>query len=107
MFAVIINVMLFVLFSTAAGKSLACGCAGSVDLVRKFHQTDAIFSGTVTSISSVGSDQQLKVEFSIQDDFKGINGSTEVAVYTHEDEGACGYPFKLQSRYIVFAIIPG
>ena len=107
MFSVKVSVMLFFLFAAVAGKSLACMCAGSPDMVRNFHQADAIFSGTITSISSAGSDQQLKIEFSIEQDFKGINSSTEVAVYTHEDEGACGYPFKLHSSYIVFANIPG
>ncbi len=96
-----------------AGDALACSCLSPGSPCQSAFQVDAVFAGTVRSISVADdgsplrpADAQipgaLQVEFEGVVPFRGIQAST-VSVATAGSGAACGYAFKQGERYLVYA----
>ncbi len=97
-----------------AGDALGCSCASSGPPCQNAFQVDAVFAGTVRSISALPEDgpllrpdearipQAVRVEFAAVVGFRGIQEST-VSVVTAGSGPACGYEFKQGERYLVYA----
>jgi hypothetical protein len=100
------------LASTA--DALACSCGLTGPPCQNAFQVDAVFAGTVRSISAVPDDgpplrpgearipRAVRVEFSGVMGFIGMQAAT-VSVVTAGSGPACGYAFKLGERYLVYA----
>lgn len=98
----------------AARDALACSCPSSGPPCQNAFQVDAVFAGTVRSISPLPEDgpplrpsemripRTLQVEFDAVLPFRGIQAST-VSVLTAGSGPACGYSFKQGVRYLVYA----
>ena len=96
------------------GTALACSCADPGPSCQNTFQVDAVFTGTVLSITALPDDgpplrpgearmpRSLRVELSIGEAFRGIQGST-VSLTTAGSGPACGYNFKQGERYLVYA----
>jgi hypothetical protein len=92
----------------------ACSCAPSGAPCQNTFQTDAVFSGTVRSITEIPADgpplrpnemrfpRGFRVEFDIISAYRGIEGST-TTILTAGSGPACGYSFKQGERYLVYA----
>ena len=104
--------MVFVLaFAIATAASLdtaaACTCLTVPGSLRKLVQAEkqdctAVFLGTVTDIRTDSDGMQLTVRFSVERVWKGPV-SSELTVTTHAQTDACGVPFTLGRRFIVYA----
>lgn len=105
---------LTVLTLAPARDASACSCPSSGPPCQNVFQVDAVFLGTVLSISAVPDDgpslrlgeaqiwRALRVEFADVRPYRGIQGSA-VSVVTAGDGAACGYAFKQGERYLVYA----
>src|SRR5439155_1014942 len=101
-----------ILLGTAfAVRADACSCMSSGPPCQNYFQVEAVFSGTVRSISQIDVkddapyDQprrQRLVHFTVERAFRGIQGAT-ADVTTGFGGGDCGYAFKTGERYLVYA----
>jgi hypothetical protein len=86
----------------------ACSCAGSGSPCEAYGNASAVFTGIVTGRSFIqikdGGDEysQLKVSFSIEQNFRGIAGSV-TEVITGLGDFDCGFHFERGERYLVYA----
>jgi hypothetical protein len=93
----------------------ACSCASSGPPCQGAFQVDAIFAGTVRSISPLPDDdlpplrpgearmpRTVRVDFAEVHGFRGLQAAT-VSVLTAGSGPACGYAFKKGERYLVYA----
>ena len=100
-----------------AGVAQACSCA-SRSLESEFRVSEAVFSGTVTSIGETPDDVSLdpeefmeppllgKVTFEVEESLKGVSADS-VEVYGQGDEGGCGLDFQEGEAYLVYAYRTG
>ena len=105
---------LIALISLPLPTSLACDCRfGGGPPCEEFWKADAVFSGTVTALSIISTQEtdtsgdqytirRVVARFSIEDSFRGIRGA-ETEVLTGMGGGDCGYQFKKGERYLVYA----
>jgi hypothetical protein len=89
------------------GKADACSCGSSGPPCQSLFQVDAVFAGTVKTISEIErtSDSPYRhrsVVFAIDRAFRGVQGTT-AEVVTGMGGGDCGYDFKQGERYLVYA----
>jgi hypothetical protein len=100
--------ILTILTLSLTSYSHACSCLGFGPACTAAVSPDvaAVFLGVVESIGSSPwywpLSSQLKVSFSVQENFKGVSAQ-KVSVVTNSSEAACGFPFKRNERYIVYA----
>src|SRR5947207_1989223 len=97
----------------AATEVLACECAGTPKACETFWQTDAVFTGTVRSLSVFSVErgegsfkykvEQVSVRLQIADLFRGELVGAEVEVITGMGGGDCGYHFERDKQYLVYA----
>jgi hypothetical protein len=93
----------------------ACSCASSGPPCQGAFQVDAIFAGTVRSISPLPDDdlpplrpgearmpRTVRVDFAEVHGFRWLQAAT-VSVLTAGSGPACGYAFKKGERYLVYA----
>ncbi len=105
----------FVVLTLAPGSNaFACSCPASGPPCQNAFQVDAVFAGTVRSISPLPDDgpplspgemripRTLRVAFDAVVSFRGIQASN-VSVLTAGSGPACGYSFKQGERYLVYA----
>jgi len=98
-----------------APDSWACSCAASGPPCQSAFQADAIFVGTVASITALPDDdlpllrpgearipRTLHVEFADVQPYRGLQ-STTATVFTAGSGPSCGYAFKTGERYLVYA----
>jgi hypothetical protein len=81
----------------------ACSCPPVVNTPASEYASSAIvFVGTVTEISGPGSQPFFEsiVKFSVQESFKGVNGS-EITLKTYSSN-FCGYNFQTGKTYLVY-----
>lgn len=84
----------------------ACSCRGRPQGVKGFQTceyywySEIVFIGLAEKVSIESG--QMKVSFSVE---KSIRGNVEktIVIFTREDTGVCGYPFKEGERYFVYA----
>jgi hypothetical protein len=102
-----------------ARYAAACSCESSGPSCQNYFRVDAVFAGTVTSISEVPDPdapplrpdelripRSVRVEFALSNAFRGgITGAT-VSVRTAGSGPACGYTFKVGEQYLVYAYRP-
>jgi len=95
------------LFSPAAVR--ACTCMSSGLPCESYWNTPVVFSGRVAEITTFTSDEkehrgfpQKSVKFAVNQAFRGISGAT-AEVITASQGSACGYDFKLNENYLVYA----
>src|SRR5690349_13953549 len=105
----------FVVLALAPGsQAFACSCEASGPPCQNAFRVDAVFAGTVRSISPLPDDRPplppgemriprtVRVEFDAVVSFRGIQASN-VSVLTAGSGPACGYRFKEGERYLVYA----
>jgi hypothetical protein len=86
----------------------ACSCMASGPPCEEFFRTDAVFVGTVRSISPIeGSGHHpqwpnSRVRLAVDRAFRGIDGDV-VELMTQPSGGQCGYPFRVGEKYVVYA----
>ena len=101
-------VLAFAIASAASVDTVtACTCLTVPGSPRELVQADkdistAVFLGTVTDIRTESDGMQLTVRFSVERVWKGPV-SSELTVSTHAQTDACGFPFALGRRFIVYA----
>jgi hypothetical protein len=98
---------LTVLMTALAPDASACSCGASGPPCQNYFQVDAVFLGTVQTISTidVAGDPPYPrrvVRFAVTRAFKGIQG-TSVEVTTGIGGGDCGFKFEKGGRYLVYA----
>jgi hypothetical protein len=97
-------VLVLMMFAVAP-EAHACSCMESGPPCQSFFRTEAVFVGTVRSITPTTRVppllENVRVEFEETVGFRGVEGSTQV-VFTSSDGPACGYPFKVGQRYVVY-----
>jgi len=85
----------------------ACSCEASGPPCQNAFQVDAVFVGTVRSMSTIATTVDSPyvrrlVVFAIERGFRGADGPT-ADVTTGIGGGDCGYEFKIGLRYVVYA----
>jgi len=89
------------------GRADACSCMPSGPPCQSLFQVDAVFAGTVKTISQIEgtSDSpfpRLLVVFAMERAYRGVQGTT-AEVVTGRGGGDCGYEFRQGERYLVYA----
>jgi hypothetical protein len=67
----------------------------------QFAKATYVFAGRVLKIEP-GGQNRLVAQFKILKAYKGVT-TNEMEVRTDQSSAACGYPFELQSEYLVYA----
>ncbi len=100
-------ILIFVMFS---GKTLACSCS-SYEISEIYNEYPYVFVGTVEGIETVERREPdswfsyyelSQVTIKLDKAYKG-NFNKKIVVMTRPGNGACGFPFKLNVQYAVFA----
>ena len=100
-------ISIFVMFS---GKTLACSCS-SYEIAEIYNEYPYVFVGTVEGIETVERREPdswfsyyelSQVTIKLDKAYKG-NYDKKIVVTTRPGNGACGFPFKLNVQYAVFA----
>ena len=99
-----------------ARHATACECEASGPSCQNYFQVDAVFSGTVQSISEVLDPdapplrpgefripRSVRVELTLGTAFRGGITGPSVSVTTAGSGPACGYTFKVGEQYLVYA----
>jgi hypothetical protein len=92
----------------------ACSCAAAFTPEQAFQKSDAVFTGTVTSISPpIGiipnSASPEEVAFRVSNVSKGPPPSADgtIVLKTAVSDASCGYPFQNGGQYLVYAYNSG
>ena len=105
------SIPLIFLMLAAASDAHACSCDGPTTRppcqnALQADQTDVVFVGTVKSISKAPFERppfrSLRVAFAVTRAFRGIQKSMGT-VLTADSGSACGYAFRENERYVVYA----
>jgi hypothetical protein len=104
---VIESAVLLLLLTAFADKADACSCISSGPPCQGYFQVEAVFAGTVQTISPVegtpdSPNRGRVVVFAIERAFRGVQGTT-AEITTGMGGGDCGYPFEVGERYLVYA----
>ena len=110
------NVILLVItFTTCVYVSKACSCIGNDNTLVNFKKANCIFSGKVishthfevidTNIYSGMHIFKNEYTFIVQKTYKGVLYADTVRVITGVGKGDCGYAFKINKRYLVYATV--
>lgn len=87
-------------------SSLACTCAPSKSASEELERATAVFAGKVIEIKrhKQSSDLSARVEavFEVEKVWKGVN-EKRVSIFTSSWSTACGYGFKEDRTYLVYA----
>ena len=79
----------------------ACSCAPS-SKKEKGQNADVVFTGKVISKETLGDTTDLKVRFQVGKVYKG-EANKQTNVFTTTKGSLCGYKFKEDTKYTVFA----
>lgn len=107
---------LLLLMLTAAAD--ACSCFPPPDAQTELSTSDAVFAGKVLSMSFVHDTipgggpagkpawvrSTVLIRFRVMAAWKGVRADTTVTLVTAPDGGMCGYPFRLRTEYVVYAM---
>lgn len=90
----------------------ACTCIQPGPACQAFWTTEAVFDGTVTSITPIEGTETIGgreyprteylVRFHVRQAWKGVEPGS-IDILTTESGGMCGYDFTIAGRYLVFA----
>jgi hypothetical protein len=84
----------------------ACSCMESGPPCQSLFQAQAVFAGTVRSVTPTPRVPQvmenIRVEFEDAIPFRGVEGTTQT-IFTSYGGGSCGYAFTPGERYVVYA----
>ena len=125
-----LKLVAFALLIGVANGAAACLCRQNPDIPQALNQSDFVADGIVTAIESqrVGwrklkvslldrfpwifwrlglslpssYDDGFAIHLTIQQVWKG-NSASKTVIYTSQDESACGFPFRVGNRYIVYS----
>jgi|GEM_PF-2015140 len=80
----------------------ACRCIDpeTIPIDQALYKSTAVFIGEVVAIENAGS--QLNIKFDVLTSYKGITEKAFIIVKTSRDASACGFPFNVGERYLVF-----
>jgi 5-hydroxyisourate hydrolase-like protein (transthyretin family) len=99
--------ILLLLMLVAARDAEACSCMASGPPCQSYFEVQAVFAGTVRSITPIGAPPtwgpSVRVEFEEAIGFRGVDGETQSVVTSVADGASCGYGFKPGERYVVYA----
>src|SRR4030095_13364292 len=108
------SVVVGVVILASPRGAAACSCGPSGPPCQNAFLSDAVFAGTVRSITPLPDNgpplrpgefrlpETVRVEFEQVVAFRGVQGAT-VSVKTAGSGPACGYSFKQGERYLVYA----
>lgn len=97
--------------------SFCCSCVGNESIKTSIKKSHSIFIGTVVDSSLIKIEEKLegisssiyhyfiKYNVVIKSVLKGKNYTDTISLYTGIGGGDCGYPFKIDSDYIIYANI--
>ena len=89
------------------GFAIACSCLQPPPPVTAASESDAVFVGTVLSVTSTNPSERfasLKIDLEVSEVFKGLQGDgILVSVFTGSDGALCGYSFEEGVSYLVYA----
>ena len=93
-------ILMLAWLSYAASYACTCGPLNSPNV--EYQQSDVVFAGTVINIQAdTISGNDYIVTFAVVERWKGASGS-ETTVWTAIHGAACGFPFELDSTYLVY-----
>ena len=87
--------------------TFACSCLQPPPVEVELERKTAVFSGKVIKIEDTtrinqSSGDLLKIIFEVRSSWKGMN-QPQAIVYTTRDSASCGFNFKLNEDYVVYA----
>ncbi|HEY7287441.1 MAG TPA: carboxypeptidase regulatory-like domain-containing protein [Vicinamibacterales bacterium] len=91
----------------------ACSCVSIGEACQNFFQVDSVFVGRVVSIDDLvqadqpggqtGLPRHKRVQIEVAETFRGDVSVGRITVFTGQGGGDCGYPFKMDGAYMVYA----
>jgi Tissue inhibitor of metalloproteinase len=102
----IVSLLLVVSLMFSTDTSLACTCAPAKSAAQELERSTAVFSGKVVEIKRHKQAKDIfarvEVVFRVEKSWKGVERRT-VSVFTSSQSSACGYGFKEDRTYLVYA----
>jgi 5-hydroxyisourate hydrolase-like protein (transthyretin family) len=104
----LIAASVLLILTVNADPASACSCALSGPPCQNYFQVDAVFIGTVRTITEVEAPpdpmpfRRRLVTFTVERALRGLEG-TSAGVTTGMGGGDCGYAFRAGERYLVYA----
>jgi hypothetical protein len=102
--------LILALAVTSFGRALGCSCDAWPPMDVEFARSDSVFVGRVVQMTvetrTEGSYRhEVKVcRFQVIEAFKGVEAQKkEFTIVTRMSGTACGFPFELGERYLVYA----
>ncbi|HYO14303.1 MAG TPA: hypothetical protein VE685_13995 [Thermoanaerobaculia bacterium] len=92
--------LLLLLSLFVAEPVFACSCIAPPPPQEAAQQAAAVFTGTVVSVTQVGSQQEVRIR--VERVWKGAKCG-EITILTPLDEAACGFNFQTGQSYLVYA----
>lgn len=101
---------LFMFAAVSLGRAIGCSCDSLPPMDAELARSDAVFVGRVVQMSIESrSEDNYRYEvtvcrFQVIEAFKGLEEQKkEFTVITRMSGTACGFPFELGNRYLVYA----
>ncbi|CAN0501520.1 unnamed protein product, partial [Phaeothamnion confervicola] len=95
--------LVFLIWSMAE-RVEACSCRPNPPVLQALAEADAVFTGRVVSLSRVVSGSRVGIE--VEHVYKG-SVDARVTVITSPGGGTCGYPFQVNTHYLIYADLNG
>jgi len=80
----------------------ACSCLPPPTPARAFAEADAVFLGKVLTFEAVPALHQRRAHLAVVKIWKGDKNQADT-LFTPWDEAGCGYPFHVDSTYLIYA----
>jgi 5-hydroxyisourate hydrolase-like protein (transthyretin family) len=106
--ALVISMLAAAAITACAAEAAACTCAEPGPACVEYWKASAVFAGRVESIGGQRSGKMVpalamqRVRFAVSEPFTGVTGKT-VEVTTARGGQSCGYPFRQDAEYLVYA----
>ena len=105
--ALVISLLASAAIAAFAPEAAACTCAEPGPACAEYWKASAVFVGRVESIAGQRSGKvpalaMQRVRFAVSEPFTGVTGKT-VEVTTARGGQSCGYPFRQDAEYLVYA----
>lgn len=104
--SLIFLLVLFASFIFSSESILACSCLPAKSAAQELELSTAVFSGKVTKIKRHKKAENIfgsvEVIFRVEKNWKGVKEKT-VSVFTSSNSASCGYNFKVNQTYLVYA----
>jgi len=88
--------------TVGVGAAEACSCVRPQSPCASMKSSQTIFVGRVVSATTAPDQQTIRVRFEVEEQFTGRTANA-IDLTTPSTDGMCGFPFRVGTKYLVYA----